>query len=71
MKTICEATEDEVLKWKSNAEWSDFQNTTDSHRTKKAAEAACEMLVEEFNRYEPCPIRGHCKRAWVTKAEEV
>jgi len=55
------------LKYQSNASWTKIPDSSDKHHTEEAAQAVCDCLLNEYNEYSPCSIRGVCTKAWVTE----
>lgn len=58
------------MKYKSHATWSNFKETTDTHKTKEETESVCRILLSDYGRlgeYSPCSTRGVYLDAWVTE----
>ena len=55
------------MKYASNAEWSNFENTQDLHHFEKDARAVCDLLLLNYGRFTPCPFRGICLHSWVSE----
>ena len=56
----------------SNAKWTKVGNSYDVHNLHdndedniECAEAICSLLLDNYNEYSPCEIRGICLGAWV------